>query len=179
MDLEQEIAVALTGETTSVELAQLIDRVTTAASAAGEEAAQERKRALDPAVLVDTQAVSAAVINAELRRDRFDAALPRLQQRYTKAEAAERYVSWVADFEAAKAERDAAAAELSTLYPVFAVKLGDLLQRIEAVDAQVRRVNSAKPMDADRANGDGLYCIRSKLQHGDPRGSTGLSYSVM
>jgi hypothetical protein len=70
--LEQEIALALTSPgTTSAELAQRIDQATTAAAAADEQAAKERRHALDPAVLVDTQAVSAAVVAAELKRDRL------------------------------------------------------------------------------------------------------------
>jgi hypothetical protein len=156
--LESEIALALTArEITSAELAQLIERVTAAAVAADEEAAKESKRALDPAVLVDTQAAYAAVVNAEFKRDRLSAALPRLQHWCAKVEAGERYSRWVIDYDNVRAQRDAVAAELRGLYAPLVVKLVDLLERIEAVDAEVKRVNAVKPNDADQANGDGRY----------------------
>ena len=74
--VEQEIALALTSPgTTSAELAQLIEQATAAAAAADEEAEKKRGNALDPTVLVDIQAVSAAVVAAELKRDRLQAAV--------------------------------------------------------------------------------------------------------
>ena len=119
MDLETEIARALTAlDTTSAQLRQLIEQDIAAAAAADEEAEKARAKALDPTRVIDTQTVSTAIVNAELKRDRLKAAVPRLQQRFTKVEAAERYVRWIADFDAAKAKRDAAAAELLALYPV-------------------------------------------------------------
>jgi hypothetical protein len=111
--------------------------------------------ALDPTVLVDTEAVSSAVVAAELRRDRLQAALPRLQQRFVKLEAAERYARWMVDYEDIRARRDTLAAELRALYPPLVVKLADLMDRIEAIDSEVKRINATKPIDADAANGDG------------------------
>src|SRR6516165_5271829 len=106
-DLESEIAGALTSSAiTSSELARLIEQVITAAAAADEAAAQERARALDPAVVVDTQAVSAAIVAAELRRDRLNAALPRLQTRCAKVDAAERYARWILDYDKVRGQRD-------------------------------------------------------------------------
>ena len=100
-------------------------------------------------------AASAAILAANLTRDHLNAALPRLQDRLTKVEAQERYDRWLVDFEAVKAKRDAAAAELKVLYAPFVVKITDLLLTIEQIDAEVRRLASAKPYDADAANGDG------------------------
>jgi hypothetical protein len=156
--LEQEIALALTApETTSAELAKLVERVMAAAAAADEEAASERKRALDPAVQVDAQAASAAVVSAEFRRDRLNAAVPRLQLRAAKREAGERYAVWVRQFEQVRVQRDAVAVALRALYAPFVPRLLDILERIEQIDHAIKQINSAKPMDADEANGDGLH----------------------
>jgi hypothetical protein len=155
-DLESKIAVALTApDVSSGDAAHLIAVLVDAADAADKEATKERERALDPTVIVDTQAVSAAVVAAELRRDRLQRALPRLQQRFTKLEAAERYARWVVDYDDVRARRDTLAAELRALYPPLVVKLADLMERIEANDAEVKRINATKPVDADAANGDG------------------------
>jgi hypothetical protein len=42
-------------------------------------------------------------------------------------------------------------------------KLVDLLLRIEEVDREVRRINSAKPFDAKEANGDGRWLLETEL----------------
>jgi hypothetical protein len=120
-------------------------------------AEEARKKALDPSTVVDTQAASVAIMTGELTRGRLQAALPRLQHRLTKVEAQERYDRWLVDYEAVKAQRDAAAAELKVLYAPFVVKITDLLLQVEQIDAEVRRVTSAKPTDADAANGDGRH----------------------
>jgi hypothetical protein len=153
--LERRIAAAFgVGDTpTAAELGELIAEAT--AAAADKVADEERKKALDPATVVDTQAASVAVMTAELMRDRLQAALPRLRHRLTKVEAQERYDRWLVDYEAIKAKHDAAAAELHALYAPFVVKMTDLLLQIEQIDAEVRRLTNAKPTDADAANGDG------------------------
>ena len=103
--LEHRITLALSAASiTSSELAALIQATEAAIVEADKIAEQERLKALDPTVLVDTQGASAAVVNAELRRDRLRAAMPRLQQRYVKTEAAERYTGWAKDYAAIKAQ---------------------------------------------------------------------------
>ena len=83
--LEEHIATALTAtDITSSDLAALIAEVEAAAQAADENAAKARAAALDPAVVIDTAKVGAAVVTAELTRDRLQAALPRLRTRYTE-----------------------------------------------------------------------------------------------
>ena len=78
--LEERIATALTAtDITSSDLAALIAEVEAAAQAADENAAKARAAALDPAVVIDTAKVGAAVLTAELTRDRLQAALPRLR----------------------------------------------------------------------------------------------------
>ena len=110
--------------------------------------------------MINTQAVSAAIVDAELKRDRLREALPRLHGRFVKVEAAERYATWVVDYDRVLAQRDAAAQELRAVYAPLVMRLADLLERIEAIDAEVNCVNNAKPMNADAARGDG------RISHG-------------
>jgi hypothetical protein len=79
LSLEQRIAVALSDSIKSDAVAALIQEVEAAAQAADENATRAREEALDPAVVVDTAKVGAAVVTAELTRDRLQAALPRLR----------------------------------------------------------------------------------------------------
>jgi hypothetical protein len=81
LTIEQRIAAALTAnDIISADLAALIAEVEGAAQAADENATRAREEALDPAVVVDTAKVGAAVATATLSRDRLQAALPRLQE---------------------------------------------------------------------------------------------------
>jgi len=63
----------------------------------------------------------------------------------------------VVEYDDIQARRDILAAELRALYPPFVVKLADLMDRIEAIDGEVKRINATKPVDADAANGDGRH----------------------
>ena len=74
-----------------------------------------------------------------------------------KVEAAESYATWVIDYDRVLTLRDAAAQELRALYAPLVTRLVDVLERIETIDAEVERVNNAKPMNADAANGDGRF----------------------
>ena len=141
--LEQRIAAALTStDITSSDLAALIAEVEAAAQAADEDATKAREQALDPAVVVDTAKVGAAVVTAELTRDRLQAALPRLQQRHKEVQAKEYAERWHEDFGQVEAKRDALVEELR-VYPAMVAKLVDILSRIPAIDAEVSRINIA------------------------------------
>jgi hypothetical protein len=142
--LEQQIASALSSDTTSDVIAHLITEVETAIVAADKAAEAEREKALDPIVSPDAATARAAMEDAEFR-------------------AAEEYARWVMDYEQAEAKRDAAAGELKALYPEFVTKLVDLLLRIEEVDREAKRVNSEKPFDAKEANGDGRWLLETEL----------------
>ena len=67
------------------------------------------------------------------------------------------------DYDRVQAERDAAAQELRGLYAPLVTRLADLLERIETIDAEVKRIDNSKPMNADAANGDGriLYGVET------------------
>jgi hypothetical protein len=98
LTLEQRIAAALTPtDMTSANLSGLITEVEAAAQVADENATRAREEALDPAVVVDTAKVGAAVATAELTRDRLRAALPRLRTRYTEVREQEDIAAWKAE----------------------------------------------------------------------------------
>ena len=151
--LEQRIAAALADndKIDSSALATLIAETEAATTAADEAAIKSREQALDPITSPDPTKARAAMEAAAFTRDRLRTVLPRLQQRLKEVCSQEEYTRWVAGYEQTKAKRDAAAAELRTLYPEFASKLVDLLLRIEVVDREVERVRSAVSSGDERA----------------------------
>ena len=144
LTLEQRIAVALSDSIKSDAVAELIQEVEVAAQAADENATRAREEALDPAVVVDTSKVGAAVVTAELTRDRLQAALPRLQQRHKEIQAKEYAERWHEDFGQVEAKRDALVEDLR-VYPAMVAKLVNILSRIPAIDAEVSRINGSAP----------------------------------
>ena len=142
--LEQRIAAALAdNDIDSSVLAMLIAETAEAVEVADKQAITAREQALDPITSPDPTKARAAMEAAAFTRDRLRTVLPRLQTKYTKAQRSEAHARWVVDYERVKIERDAAAEKLRVLYPEVAVKLVDLLLRIEVVDREVTRVNDA------------------------------------
>jgi hypothetical protein len=116
-----------------------------AAIAVGEAAARARTRALDPGTADPSEAKS-EMIDAEFRRDRLNAALPRLQQRYTKVLQAEAKARWVEQYDSVGARVKELAEELRAAYE-FVPRLVDVLTRARELDQEVRRVRESKPID--------------------------------
>jgi hypothetical protein len=149
-ELEQKIAGALGGnggDVSSADIGALIGEVETAIIAAVKAAEEEQERALDPATVVDIDAAGAAVAAAELRAGRLRAAVPRLRERFEQARRDEYFVAWQADRDEVAARRDAFVEELRA-YPEIAEKLVGLVSRIAPMDAEVERVNRARPDNA-------------------------------
>jgi hypothetical protein len=71
--------------------------------------------------------------------------LPRLQQRHDKVHRAEVKAAWVAEYDALVPCIDALAEEMRDTYCELVPKLVDILTRARVLDAEVRRVRSAKP----------------------------------
>ena len=162
--LEQRIAAALAdNKIDSSALATLIAETEAAVTAADQAATEAREQALDPIASPDPAKARAAMENAAFTRDRLRSVMPRLQQHFREVSSQEEYAGWLVDYEQIKIKRDAAAAELRTIYPEFASKLVDLLLRIEVVDREVVQVRSAKPFDAKEANGDGRWLVETEL----------------
>ena len=147
--LESRIAAALTAtDIKSDAVAALIQEVEAATQAADENATRAREEALDPAVVVDTAEVGAAVVSATLIRDRLQAALPRLQERLKHVREREYIAAWRKDFERVEAKRDALAVEYARTYPQVVERLVDLLHRVEACDREASQVNCGSPSGA-------------------------------
>lgn len=148
--LEQKIAGTLSdngGDVNSIDIGELIGEVEAAIIAAVKAAEEEQERALDPATVVDLDAAGAAVAAAELRAGRLRAAVPRLRERFEQARRDEYFVAWQADRDEVAARRDAFVKELRA-YPEIAEKLVGLVSRIAPMDAEVERVNRARPDSA-------------------------------
>ena len=161
--LEQRIATALSKAAPSSDLAALTAETEAAVSAAEAAAIEAHEQALDPMLSPDPTKARTAMEDAVFTRDRLKTVLPRLQQRYDETFSSEQYARWLVDYEQIKVKRDAAAAELRTIYPEIVTKLTDLLLRIETIDREVVRVRSAKPHDAKEANGDGRNLLETEL----------------
>jgi hypothetical protein len=147
--LEQRIVVALRDSIKSDAVAALIQEVEAAAQAADENATQAREEALDPAVVVDTAKVGAAVVTAELTRDRLRAALPRLQARHKELAEAEYVAAWMVDVKRVESLRDEMAEELERVYPAAVGQLVDLMVCIAGVDKEVSHINRHRPSGPD------------------------------
>jgi hypothetical protein len=144
--LEQRVAAALADpELGSEPLVKLIAEVEAAAQQADAAAAKARVDALDPAVAVDVVEAGAAVVAAELRRDRLNAALPKLREANRRAWAREYEISWRESFEALEGELDVLAAELAEVYPDCVRRLVDILGKVPGLNASISHLNSHAP----------------------------------
>jgi hypothetical protein len=173
--LEQRIAAALTPtDITSTDLAALIAEVEGAAQAAAEDATKAREQALDPAVVVDTAKVGAAVATAELTRDRLQAALPRLRTRYTEVRKQEDIAAWKADAEKLAARRNTLVQEFAALLPVELIKqIPERLHAMREFDKEIDTLNRRRPDDRERAPArlrhTGIRARTQDSQHGEAR----------
>ena len=145
--LEQRIAVALSDSIKSDAVAALITAVEAAAQAAAEDATKAREQALDPAVVVDTAKVGAAVATAELTRDRLQAALPRLRARYTQVREQEDLAAWKAEAEELEPRGVALLDGFAEFYPEMAKRIAGHLDDMRAFDKQVDDLNRRRPND--------------------------------
>jgi hypothetical protein len=144
--LERRLANALCCDgVTSAILTSLINEADAAIADADAAVEKERKRAMDPTLSPDLRKARAALEDAEFAANRLRSLQPRLQKRLAHIEYTETHARWLETYEAVKAKRDAAAENLKAVYPEVVAKLVELLARIRAVDAEVRRVNASKP----------------------------------
>ena len=146
--LEKRIASALSGDTTSADLAILIAETEAAISQADATAEAERAKALDLALSPDAKAAREALHATAFSRDRLRTVLPRLQAQHEEIAAAEFLTQWSADYEALKVKRDALAAELGQVYPKVVSQLVDLFGRLATNDAEISRLHQARPSGA-------------------------------
>jgi hypothetical protein len=173
--LESRIAAALAGPVTSAVLAALVRETEMAIGAADKDAKEARERALDPVASPDPTKAREAMEAAEFARDRLKTVFPRLQSCFDKVSAQETYDAWIVEYERVKQFRDAAADELKAIYLPFLAAMTDLLLKVEIIDAEVRRINAAKPYHAAAANGDGRHLREVELE---ARGLESLGHTL-
>jgi chromosome segregation ATPase len=144
--LDERVAAAFADGATSSGVADLIGEAEAAAVVSGQEAEAARVGALDPArTAADVVAARHEMEDAAFRRDRMNEAVRRLGERLREVKAEEERGRRRAAYDAALAERDKLAAELTEVYPPLAAKLADLAERIAANDAEIERVNQKRP----------------------------------
>jgi hypothetical protein len=153
--LDERIARAFTVSVTSGDVAGLINEVEAAVIGVGEAASRARERALDPTLSsADVTEARREMEDAAFRRDRLKTAISKLETRLANLRRQEEEQRRRAAYEKATAERDALAAELKELYPVFADRIANLMARIEANDREIERINThASPEGAARMRG--------------------------
>jgi hypothetical protein len=156
--LEQRIVKALTDETIAAnDLAVLVEETTAAIAIAENDATVAEATALDPLQSPDPVKARAVMEDAKFRATRLRNLLPRLQERFDKVSLDEQYAAWRPQFEAIKAERDAANAKFRTAFTAFVADVVPQMLRLEQINAETSRVSAAKPTDAREANGDGCW----------------------
>jgi hypothetical protein len=142
---------ALAGPTTSAELEDLLHEGQKVVASANAAADQARQRALDPLIEDDAaKRERETLVDAELERDRARILLSALADRQRQVEAEERNAARRREYDAAKAERDALAADLKARWPALSAEMVELLRRIVASDARLVGVNASLPAGADR-----------------------------
>ena len=164
VSLEQRIAHALSSErVTSHNLDRLIVELRAAITRAENEAEQAQARSLDPTI--NDPDARAACDDAVYRRDRLQAALPQLQNRHQQLQQHERKVRWLGRADQVEAKRNALAAEFAEGYPDLIDKLLDLFQRVQAINAEVDRINGEAPnTEGRRLAPIGKHCIPPNLK---------------
>jgi hypothetical protein len=144
--LDERIAEAFVGGTSSGLVAELIAEAQAAVVAAGEAFEAARTRALDPGLpATDVSAARCEMEDASFRRDRMQEAVRRLGMRRREVKRQEEEGRRRAAYDAALVERDALANELAAVYPVIADQLASLASRVAASDATIERVNQRLP----------------------------------
>jgi hypothetical protein len=156
--LEQKIAAALAdADIASADVAGLLSQTEDGIIQADQAAATERERAHDPAQSPDAAIAYQAMQTAAFAAERLRTLLPRLRQRLQEVQAQEYLAQWRGDYEALKIKRDALAAELREVYPVFEAKISDMFVSIAANDAELSRLHQARPA------GVGLHLLSAEL----------------
>jgi hypothetical protein len=142
--LDEHIAAALAApDRPSSVFADLIAEVDGAVDQADRTAREARARSVDPAI-VDADAHGRAT-DAEFVAQRLHNALAALQELHCEAVAREQATAWQADADAVEANRDKLAAEMAEKYPAATAWVVDFLQRMNACDHEVSRINASAP----------------------------------
>jgi hypothetical protein len=139
--LDDRIADALAGTTSSDTLAALTAEACEASERAANSYSAARMRALDPATpRARVTEARQAMADAEFDAERLKAALLALEAAHARALEREARARDKATYDEVKAERDVLADDLRRECPALITRLVDLLSRIEANDRRVKSV---------------------------------------
>jgi hypothetical protein len=109
----------------------------------------ERTRSLDP-MTTDAEAAAQRASIAELRRDRLQAALPRIEERVAARERSAALAQWTSDADQVEQWVEAAAKKLATTYAELALRLSAALREASAANVEADQINGAAPDGVDR-----------------------------
>jgi hypothetical protein len=141
---DERIAAALAApDQPSSVFADLIAEVDGAVDDADRTASEARARSVDPAI-IDADAHGRAK-DAEFVAQRLHNAVAALHELHCDAVAREQATAWRGDADAVEAIRDKLAAEMAEKYPAATAWIVDFLQRKEACDQEVSRINASAP----------------------------------
>jgi hypothetical protein len=149
--LEQTIADALGNPNAALEdLVALIAECETGIERATAAAAEEKVKAMDPAMSPDPRAALDASQLAEFAAARLRTLLPRLHEALRQAQAREVYERWISSYQKLKPQLDEAAEEFAEEYPALVAKLVELFKKAAALDVQLSACNSIRPAGEPR-----------------------------
>jgi hypothetical protein len=150
--LDERIAAAFGDAAKSADVAALIKQTEAASLSSNDAAERARKRALDPILSAnDVAEARRQMEDAAFQRDRLQAAVTRLGERFEQLKDQEENDRRQAAYDKARVVRDQLAAELADLYPACAQKLAELLARVAANDRHVNVINDYNlPKGAER-----------------------------
>ena len=169
LSLESRIAAMLSvADAESDAVAALVTEVEAAAQEADAAATKTREEALDPAIVIDAPKVGAAVATATLVRDRLQAALPRLQERYKQVRQAEAVAARTAEAEELEARRVAKMTEFADFYPPMYERIVDHLYSMRALDREIDDLNRRRPNGGVRALDYSTPAFTADLKIPDP-----------
>jgi hypothetical protein len=114
-------------------------------------AEQERELSLDPTTSSsEAEQASQRAALAELKRDRYKAALPRIQKKFAAAERSAALAKFSGDADEVAAWVAAAEKKLASTYSTCATQIAAALKEAEAANQEVDRVNGAAPDGINR-----------------------------
>ena len=148
--LTDRIASTLKGKPSSDAVRAILAEAQDEADRLASERDKTRAASLDPtASAEDVRKARAALSDIDFEAERLQVAAERLAQALEAAQDREASQAKAKAYEAARAERDALAKELATVYPEAAGKIADLLARIVKNNRAVNEVNRALPENAE------------------------------
>jgi hypothetical protein len=151
IDLDARIAAAFADGAKSNDVATLIRDTEHGIASASDRAEQARNHALDPTLSgSELKDARECMDDAAFKRDRLQAALGKLRERLAQLKYQEENARRQVVYDKAKAVRDGLADELADLYPAFAQRLAELLERVVVNDREIDYINHALPRGADR-----------------------------